>query len=583
MNFLKNMKISQKIVTLSISFMLFLIVIGFVGIKQIAVVNSNIKELNNSRLLPIISLQNAKSQVVHINSNIHSMMGTEDTEVFTTLSDDIELRIVNLDNSLSEKKNNDIYKTLFDNYSVFLEAKDEFVEMQTNRRINNNDNSNAPASDEATSDEVRGPPEELQNVSTAINNLIASFDDIISNEVDASQETYNRSEATYLTTLKTLITLIVLCALLTLLLSILTIRATVIPIKQVNKRLKEISESSGDLTQRIGYQSKDELGELSSNFDLFINKLQAIIKDIYSVADSMKSSSTQLYKATETTTMTLEGITSTITQIAETTSDSATIAQQTHTNVDEIVRFSKSTSQTSNNALIQGKDARETAQMGAVKITEVVGSIEEIAFSSKDVSSIIDELNISSQKIGDIIQIITGISSQTNLLALNAAIEAARAGESGKGFSVVAEEIRKLADESNNAATEIANLVKENQLKTITAVDSVSEVEKKVSLGVNKASEVGKSMQNIINNINDIVVQISEISNDNNQQAQSTKEMGGSIKNIAYSSSEIASGTENISASIQEQLSTMCEIEQTTQDLSLMTEKLNSIICGFKI
>lgn len=127
----------------------------------------------------------------------------------------------------------------------------------------------------------------------------------------------------------------------------------------------------------------------------------------------------------------------------------------------------------------------------------------------------IKELDTSSKKIGDIIKIITGISAQTNLLALNAAIEAASAGEAGRGFSVVADEIRKLADESNAAASEISNLVKENQLKTLSAVNSVNEVEGKVSTGVNKASEVGESIDSIMENIKNIVIQIEQIDRDN--------------------------------------------------------------------
>lgn len=107
--------------------------------------------------------------------------------------------------------------------------------------------------------------------------------------------------------------------------------------------------------------------------------------------------------------------------------------------------------------------------------------------------------------------IISGISAQTNLLALNAAIEAARAGEAGRGFNVVADEIRKLADESNSAAKQISELIKDNQLKSESAVNSVSLVEEKVSLGVTKASEVGQIIQSIIENIQNISSQIEEI------------------------------------------------------------------------
>ena len=608
MNFFKNMKISQKISTLSISFLIFLIVIGFVGIKQIGVVNSNVRELNNSRLMPIIKLEEAKSAIVYTNLKVNSAMDLDD-DSFNELKNEIESRLAIMDEIITENGSNSEYEALINNYNVFIKAKDDIMVLINNANTNrNNDISeiqddpvegiqnseiqDAPVEGIQNSEEINGqpgagpaggPPEEMTNFATATTDLNSSFEKIIDEQIAASKQTYESSEKSYEFTLRMLIGLIAICGVLTLIISIVIIREIVSPLQKVTQKLKEISQNGGDLTQRIGYKSKDEIGELSGSFDIFMDKLHGIIKNVASTSDEMNIYGTQLNEAIGSTTATFEQITNTVTEIAAGTLDSATVVEETSASVEEIARFSKSTSDVSNNTLLQGKEAIKIAKNGGIKISEVVSSIQEISDSSKDVSAIINEVDLSSKKIGDIIQIITGISAQTNLLALNAAIESARAGEYGKGFSVVAEEIRKLADESDLAASQIANLVKENSIKTSTAVNSVDEVEKKVAVGVVKASEVGESIQNIIDNINNIVDQIGEISNDNEQQAQSSTQMGKTINGIAETSNEIARGTEQISAGIEEQLSTMSEIEKTSEDLSDISKKLKQLISGFKI
>ncbi|MDH8678104.1 methyl-accepting chemotaxis protein [Fusibacter bizertensis] len=584
MKFIKNMKISGKIGLLSVSFLIFLLIVGFVGINKIAVVQKNVKELNNLRLLPILELEDAKANVVYISNQINSSMASSDSETFKVYEEAISEKVQTLELVLSKHINDPDYQEFFVNYNEFLATKDAFITSQNDRFSNATTATNTPTPTEIVAAEMpTGPPEELEVVSSAINTVTQSFEEIISKQVDASQQTYINSENVYNSTKIILISLIIVCVVLTIMLSLVIIRATVAPIKIVTRKLKEISENGGDLTQRIDYNSKDEVGELSNSFDLFIDKLQLIIKEVASTAEEMNTSSTQLNRAIETFTRTLEEITNTVTEIASGTLDGASFAEETSVSVDDIVKFSQVTAKVSSDALEKGKNTKETAEIGVFNISEVVSSIEEIAESSKNVSSIISELDGSSKKIGDIIEIITSISAQTNLLALNAAIEAARAGEFGRGFSVVADEIRKLADESNTAAAQIAALVKDNQIKTSSAVNSVGEVEMKVGHGVTKASEVDASIKRILDNVNEIVLHIEQIDSGNVKQVQSTVEIGKAIKGIADTSNKMSKGTENISASIQEQLSTMSEIEQTTGNLAGMTNKMNQIIMDFKV
>lgn len=586
MNFFRNMRLAQKISILSISFLIFLNVIGFAAIKQISSVNAKIIELNNLRMTPIIELGNIKSDIQYIRGQANSLMDASDESSRNTTMDNISARVTSAEKALAKYKSNTDFKTLFNDYATFITAKDTFVEFANERgTLGQNgsakQSSTQPQADAASKD--KGAPTAITGFDKATNTISSDFDKIIKIHTNAANQSYTDSEAAYSHTLIILIGLLIACIAMTLVLSIIIIRSITVPVRKVTKKLQEISQSNGDLTQRIGYEGRDEIGQLSSSFDIFMGKLQGIISEVAKSAETISSSSDQLNEAAAVTNQSLERISSTVADIVSGTADGAATVEETTASLSEAARFSESTATASKKTSNNSRRAKESAESGAQKISEVVSSITNIAESSKDVSVIINDLDESSKKIGDIIKIITSISEQTNLLALNAAIEAARAGEAGKGFNVVAEEIRKLADESNSAAREISQLVKENQLKSASAVHSVDEVEKKVSMGVTKASEVGESIQSIITNIQEIVNEIEQIEYANEQQAITTGEIEKAISTIAETSTDIAHGTEEIRESIEEQLSTMSEIEKTTEQLSDMARKLSELTSGFTV
>lgn len=580
MQIIRNIKLSKKISLLSISFLIFLIILGVFSVSQSWRANQKLMEINNSRVTPIIELENIKSDIEYIRTQCNALMDASDSTTKATVEKNISSRIAIVNKKLAAYKTSSDFKTIISNYNKFIAAKDTFIKDQSTQSTKS---SNVAPVQQGAGNAVSGPPAGMANLDKTKNTLISSFDVLINKHVAAAKQIYKDDQIAFTRTTIEYISLIVICSIIVIILSIIIISSIVIPVKKVTQKLEEISDNNGDLTQRIGYSSNDEIGQLSKNFDIFIEKLQSIIGEVAASAETISSSSIELNKATSFSTKSLEGISNTIVEIASSTADSAAAAEETTASLAEAANFSEATSNSSKNTAYNSKVAKESAETGAKKISEIVSSITDIADSSKEVSLIIKDLDDSSKKIGDIIEIITSISAQTNLLALNAAIEAARAGEAGKGFSVVADEIRKLADESNSAAMEISNLVKDNQLKSASAVSSVGEVGEKVSLGVSKASEVKESIQNIIENIQNIVNEIEQIENANNQQTVTTKEIEKAIGNIASTSNQMAEGTENISASLQQQLGTMNEIEKTTNMLSQMSQNLNEITSGFKI
>ncbi|MDP4086734.1 MAG: methyl-accepting chemotaxis protein [Bacillota bacterium] len=577
MNFFKNFRFAQKISVLTISFFVFLTIIGIASIKQISNVHSKVMELNDSRLVPIVKLEDIKSDIEYIRSQANSIMDARGNDTKKkAIQKDIETHAASVDNRLTEYKSNTRYSTMIKYVNAFLAAKDSFIKSQG---AGTKQTMGMTASGPTTG----GPPQDIKQLDNTRKEAINTLDKIIDQHIANAQNTYSDSKDVYKTTLMIIISLLIISAVVTLILSIVITKSIVVPVRNVTAKLKEISQSNGDLTQRIDYTSNDEIGELSSSFNLFVEKLLNIIKEVAHSAETISSSSEHLIEATGATVYSLDNISKTVAEIAAGSSQGAAFAEETTANLTEAANFSEATSKATKHTTDNTKKVKEAAEEGAGKISEIISSITEIASSSKDVSFIINELNDSSVRIGEIIQIITGISAQTNLLALNAAIEAARAGEAGRGFSVVADEIRKLADQSNTAALEISNLVKENQTQSSTAVSSVNLVEEKVMDGVNIASEVGKSIHNIIEHIQSTVSEVEQIDLANEKQAQYSKEMEQAIANLTLTSNEIAGGTENISASIEEQLSTMTGIEHTIGQLSDMAKKLRDLTGGFKI
>ena len=229
------------------------------------------------------------------------------------------------------------------------------------------------------------------------------------------------------------------------------------------------------------------------------------------------------------------------------------------------------------------KKTAKMANLGEDAIKKAVSQMQTIATKTKETSEVIGELEEKSKKIGQIVDVIASIAGQTNLLALNAAIEAARAGEAGRGFAVVAEEVRKLAEQSQDAAKRITDLINEVQSRTNNAVNFMNEGKKEVDAGSEVVAGAGQSFDQILTMVRTMAKEVHEISASLEEISSGAQKVVFSVEEIDRESKGTSEKTQTISAAAEEQSASVEEIASASEHLAQMAEGLQKEVQKFKI
>ncbi|MFA7402739.1 MAG: methyl-accepting chemotaxis protein [Pelobacteraceae bacterium] len=305
---------------------------------------------------------------------------------------------------------------------------------------------------------------------------------------------------------------------LSILLAWLVSRTVTGPIKAVVDTIRDIAQGEGDLTRRLPILGKNEIGELSEWFNTFIGKLHGIISQVSGSSLQLASSALELQ-------LTSKQMTESIAQLSSQSTSLATAGEEMSATSGDIAN---NCHQAASNA----GGATNKANQGAAVVGESIAVMNSIAERVQNAASTVDALGARSEQIGAIIGTIEDIADQTNLLALNAAIEAARAGEQGRGFAVVADEVRALAERTTRATKEIGAMIKAIQKETRDAVSSMEKSVVQVEQGTSHASESGRSLQEILDIINDVTEQISQIATAAEEQTATTREISSNVMNL---------------------------------------------------
>lgn len=354
------------------------------------------------------------------------------------------------------------------------------------------------------------------------------------------------------------------------------------PITRITAATKKLAQ--GDLTgDPIEVNTRDELNVLATAFNDMQNNWRNVVQNITNSSNEVTAAADELIASADETARSSNHITEAIQNVAVGARSTEDQIEENKRALEEVTigvtRVATSTSAVSEIS----EQTRSISNKGRQSIEQVMAQMDQISSSTNDTAEIISTLNERSNEIVSIVKAITDISEQTNLLALNAAIEAARAGEHGKGFAVVADEVRKLAEQSHTSAELITELIHSIQADTQKAVTSMQKGAEDVAEGIQVVKVADEGFEAINDSVQTLAVEIEDITAVSEQMSASAQQLLASMEEISSISQTSASNSESVAAASEQQLAVIQEVNSSIENLGTLAESLRNEVKQFKI
>ncbi|MEC1561665.1 methyl-accepting chemotaxis protein [Bacillus haynesii] len=570
MNLLRNIKIRSKLFVIIIISALALSIVGIQGVGGLSKLSKGSEMIYQDQLVPNQLFAKLKANNLDLDTYKFELMVTKDDDRNETLQKNINEK--NEENSTLMEKIDQL--KLMDNVSEkYDNFKNEYKKLQD---ISSEMLSLAVKNENDKAYDVY--LKEMEPQRETVNQLI---EDIQTLNADNAKTIYQRDSKEAGSIITLLIVVIAASLVLSISIGLLMTRLITKPIKDIQALFAETEQ--GDFTVKGTYQSKDELGLLTASFNKMVAGVRSIIETVGETSHQVASSSQELSASADESTKASEYISTTIQELAVGSDQQVESVENSRTVIKGMTEFA---GRISSNAEKAAATADQTAKMsleGTKAIDKVSAQMQSINETVVSLSEAFKHLTERSNEIGNITEVITSIAEQTNLLALNAAIEAARAGEQGKGFAVVADEVRKLAEQSAQSAEQITRLITIIQNDTKQTMNSVISATGEVKEGLVVVHEAGGAFQKIENSITEVVTQINDVTNLVKNLTAGTSEIETAISGVKEVAETAAGSTQTVSAATQEQLASMEEIAAASQILAQNAEELQHLIQKFKI
>jgi len=573
MNALNNLRVVQKLILLVSLLLAGIVAVCITGYIFLDKTNTAMEKMYSEQLLGVEWVNDARAHIRKVEADTYALMLTTDDHENQVLLEDITKRGQLFNENLTKiealpleaKERKDLEKIKSD-IAKYREVRSKVLDLAKQ-------NKNAEAY-ELFNRDAKNLLEQFTNDLHDLSGAIAA----------AAENTHQQSKLEFAFANKVFTSLGVVALLLGALLGWLIA-------KQISSRLTDVVQyieilAGGDFSQNISQHSlddKSEFGMVSRAIDDMKNSINHLIAQLTNTAQQMAASSEELTASAEQSAQASNQVVGSVSEVAQGAEKQLHLVETANQTVGEI---SAAIQQVAANTGVVSDSATVTATVannGDVIIQKVVKQMQVIREKTDATSAVIGELEDKSNQIGRIVDVISNISGQTNLLALNAAIEAARAGEAGRGFSVVAEEVRKLAEQSQAAAKEITLLISQVQGKTNSAVTFMSEGKKEVEEGTGIVGAAGENFNQILEKVRDITKQINEIAGAIAGIRTGSENIVAAVAHIDTESKRTSEQSQTISAATEEQSASVEEIAAASKHLAQMAEDLQQEIHKFKV